>query len=41
MNHPAGEKGLILCEDEKTSLIVDTYWGRIHVEWDEQGKVTA
>ena len=38
--HPAGERELIPCEGEKTSLFADTYGGRIHVEWDEQAKVT-
>jgi len=39
--HPEGEKRLLPCEGEKTPLCVDTYGGRIYVEWDEQGKVTA
>lgn len=38
--HPKGEHEVVLSETEAPSLFVDTYGGRVHVEWDPQAAVT-
>ena len=38
--HPLGEGKLTVCGDGASSVLVDTYGGCVHVEWDPQAAVT-
>ena len=40
MIHPAGEKDLAKHEGVLPAVFVDTYGGRVHVEWDREAAVT-
>jgi hypothetical protein len=39
--HPKGESELVLKPEEILAVPVDTYGGRVHVEWDPQAAETA
>ena len=39
-NHPGGEKKNTESEYLKNSVAVDTYGGRVHIEWDHATSVT-
>jgi len=39
-SHPMGETEMVLKEGEGLPIAVDTYGGRVHVEWDPQAAVT-
>ncbi len=38
--HPTGDRTFPIKSEPSTPIPVDTYGGRIHVEWDEQAAVT-
>lgn len=40
-DHPMGESGMIPKPEERQTVPVDTYGGRVHVEWDTQAAVTG
>ena len=39
--HPMGEFKMVPQEGKKQAIPVDTYGGRVHVEWDPQAAVTG
>lgn len=40
VNHPEGDQGISPKKREISTLVADTFDGKIHIEWDPQAQVT-